>query len=117
LDTRTKIIEPGSIPRHRPVRILVSYLDPLWSDQVAALQRHVVADETVVLAIDDPPEALMPMQARAELAAALAFIDSVVLSTDALALVPGAEVIDLRHGDLDRRDALMRQVLRRHRSE
>jgi hypothetical protein len=114
LDTRTKIVEPRSIPRDRPVRILVCHLDPLWADTAAALREQAGSGATVVVAVTDPPEPLLPLRARAELAASLYFVDYVVTELDPPA---DAEVVDLRTQDLERRQGLVRHVLRRHGSE
>jgi hypothetical protein len=114
LDTRTKIVEPGSIPRDRSVRILLCYLDPVWGREVHTLRQHADANATMVIAVADPPDPLLPLRARAELAAALSFVDYVITEPPSL---PDAELIDLRDHDLACRQSLIRHVLRRHRSE
>jgi hypothetical protein len=114
LDTRTKIVGPRSIARDLPVRIVVCYLDPLWAGIERTLREHARSGATLVIAIDEPPEPLLPLQARAELAASLSFVDYVITGTEAL---PDGEVIDLRDQDLEQRKGLIRHVLRRHGSE
>jgi hypothetical protein len=114
LDTRTKIVEPGSIPRDRTVKVLLCYLDPLWGREVDALREHADSAATMVVAVADPPEPLLPLRARAELAAALSFVDYVITEPQSL---PDAERIDLREQGLALRQSLVRHVLQRHGSK
>jgi hypothetical protein len=115
LDTRTKIVEPHSVPRGRPVKIVICYADPLWAREVAALREQAGSGSLLVVAVDDPPDPLLPARARAELAASLAFVDYVI--TDPDAAIPEAQVFDLRTADLESRQSLVDQVLRRHANE
>jgi hypothetical protein len=115
LDTRTKIVEPHSIPRGRPVKVVVCYADPLWAGQVVALREQAGSGALLVVALDDPPQPLLPLGARAELVASLAFVDYVI--ADPAAAIPDAQVVDLREPDLGTRQALVERVLGRHGSE
>ena len=96
------------------MRILVCYLDPLWGREVHALRDSAGSGATVVVAVADPPDPLLPLRARAELAASLSFVDYVITGP---AAVEGAEVIDLREQDLACRESLIRHVVQRHGSE
>jgi sugar/nucleoside kinase (ribokinase family) len=117
LDTRRKIVEPRSLPSEGPVRVIVGYFDPVHGEQARAVNRLANEKEVVVAAVMDPPNPLLPLRARAELAAALEAIDFVVTEADEALALPGATVIDIRADDLRRRDELMRHVVRRHGAE
>jgi hypothetical protein len=117
LDTRTKIVEPRSVPSGGPVRVIVGYFDPIHAAEIRELRRLAPANTTIVAAIDDPPDPLLPVAGRAELAAALGFVDFVVTDVSGAMAIAGAEIADIRPGDLKRREELARHVVRRHGSE
>jgi hypothetical protein len=58
---------------------LSGYFDPLLAEHVRMLRQHSVTDRRLVVEITNPPNALLPARARAELVAALAMVDYVVL--------------------------------------
>ena len=117
LDTRKKIVEPRSVPSGGPVRVIIGYFDPVYGAHVRALKQLAPADSIVVAAVADPPEPLLALRARAELAAALDSIDYVVTDVEGALTLPGAAIVDIREDDLQRRNELIRHVVRRHRSE
>jgi hypothetical protein len=112
-----KIVEPRSVPSGGPVNVIVGYFDPVHAALVRALKQLAPPDAVVVAAIADPPEPLLPLRARAELAAALDTIDYVVTDVEGALALPAAVISDIREDDLQRRDELVRHVIRRHRSE
>ena len=99
------------------MRVIVGYFDPVHAAQIRALKQLVPPEATVVAAVAQPPDPLLPQRARAELAAALQCVDYVVTDVEAALLLPGAVVSDIRADDLRRREQLMQHVVRRHRSE
>jgi hypothetical protein len=117
LDTRTKIVEPRSLPSGGSVMVIVGYFDPIYAAGVRAIRELAPAESLVLAAIADPPEPLLPLRARAELAAALDCIDYVTTDIDAAMALPEAKVSDIRSDDLRRRNELVQHVVRRHRSE
>lgn len=105
LDTRTKIVTAERLAGRR---VVAAYFDPMVA---AHTQRfHELAEQYGPLAVCvcDPPDPLLPAQARAELAAACRDVELVAVGDAALA--QAAEIIDERPGDLERRAALMRHV-------
>ena len=105
------------MPSGGPVKIIVGYFDPIHAAQIPDLRRLAAANTTIVAAIDDPPDPLLPVTGRAELAAALGLIDFVVTDVSGAMTIAGAEITDIRPGDLKRREELARHVVRRHGSE
>ena len=99
------------------MRVIVGYFDPIYAAQIRGLKRLAPAETVVVAAIADPPEPLLPLRARAELAAALDSIDYVVTDVEGALAIPGAVVSDFRADDLQRRQELIQHVVRRHRNE
>jgi hypothetical protein len=99
------------------VRVIVGYFDPIHAAQIRELRKLAPAEATIVAAIDDPPDPLLPTSGRAELAAALGLIDYVVTDVSGAMAIAGAEITDIREADLKRREELARHVVRRHGSE
>ena len=104
------------MPSGGPVRVIVGYFDPMHAAQIRELLQLAPPNTTIVAAIDDPPDPLLPVAGRAELAAALSLIDFVVTDVGGAMAIAGAEITDIRPGDLTRRDELARHVVRRHGS-
>ena len=112
MDTREKIVSAGLVLRlNRPARLIVGFFDPMHAAEVRRLSELCTPDRLNIVVVDDPPDPLMPLRARAELAAALGFIDYVV--EGGLPEIPAAEVRDERPAQLERRRVLLDQVVRR----
>lgn len=116
LDTRTKIVnvaEARAALAGRPV--VAAYFDPMVAAHTQRLRE--LRDELGPLAvcICELEDALLPVRARAELAASCADVDVVVMGApEELGVV---HVVDERGADLERRAALMRHVGRRQQAE
>lgn len=129
MDTRKKIFdldeatEMGHSLRCGGIRfkIVVAYCDVLTCDLVRRFKELAVRGQGLVVVVVDPPHPLLPARARAELAAALAVIDYVVLLdgadlTQALELIKPYEVIREEVADSQRSQALIEHVHRRQRA-
>lgn len=123
LDTRQKIRPASSIPHLQQVfssdeTLLVrTAMDPLTLAHARRLAELAAATgRSIVVLLEDPPQPLLPQDARAELAAALACVSVVVTGLDAarLAELPAGRVIDELDQDLARRRQLIEAVHARH---
>lgn len=82
MDTRTKIIDfedAVALSQHRPVRWVTGSFDPLLIEHVRRLREFAVTGQLLVVVVTNPPDPLLPSQARAELVAALSIVDYVVV--------------------------------------
>ena len=111
LDTRIKIIPAARANELGGAVFVAMYLDPLTAAHARRIEEIAAGGSRVVVLLFDPPAPLLPMEARAELAASLATVAAVMVGSDALAPLPH---IDERSADLARRDALTRHVFQRH---
>ena len=92
--------------------VVSGYFDPLTAAHVRRLRElHAKAGQLVAVVVD-PPEPLLPVRARAELVAALACVDHVVLGAAGLDSVGNA--VHEEEADLERRDELIVRVRTRH---
>jgi len=83
LDTRAKILSAEEARLRlvgRPARWVSGHFDPLLAEHIRWLRERRVEGELLVLEITDPAKPLLEQRARAELAAALAMVDYVVLN-------------------------------------
>jgi len=119
LDTRSKIIQLNEIRtlQDRTARWISGHFDPLLAEHVGRLRRARQPGTLLVVEVTNPARPLLSQRARAELVAALAMVDYVVLSsveTDAVlaAGLPAGPPID---ADVTQR--FVQQVLERHRPE
>ena len=126
MDTRSKILTAaGAAERlrqsHQPVVAVSGYFDVLLAEDVRQLRS--VADRTagctLVALLIAPPEPVLSVRARAEIAAALAMIDYVVIADgvdpEALAAAFGArELVRLEAGQQGRLSELIEHVHRRN---
>ena len=94
MDTRTKIVDAAKVEeltRDRPVDWFTGHFDPLLAEH-AALLHHAASDgHTLVVEITNPARPLLSLRARAELVAALADVNYVVMS-DREAPAPDMEI-------------------------
>ena len=109
---------PQGIPAAGTVVLIIGYFDPLHAVHARRLQELRSGADTVVVAIDDPADALLSRSARAELVAALNTVDYVVTDMDAAkASLPHARQHDLRPEHDAYRNELALHVVRRQRGE
>jgi bifunctional ADP-heptose synthase (sugar kinase/adenylyltransferase) len=111
LDTRSKII---SLEQARAQELAKSacwvagYFDPLLAEHVRKLREYVAPDRLLIVEVTNPDRPLLAQRARAELVAALAMVDYVVLGNGTSAL-PGID------GSVTQR--FIEDVRRRHHTE
>lgn len=119
MDTRTKIVSARSLPVmvSGPVNLVTGYFDVLRASHIRALQE--LKHGRLAVAVRPHPCTVLPLQARAELVAALRMVDYVVTADDreldalVRALEP-AQVVHLDDADRDRAAELKRNVHSRH---
>jgi len=108
VDTRSKIV-PIEEARRRTSNSsalwLTGHFDPLLAEHARRLSERAATGQTLVVEITNPANPLLPQRARAELVAALAVVDYVVLGN-------GAHSDD---GAITER--FIEHVLARHRAE
>ena len=82
MDTRTKIVgfeQALEIAREREVLWVTGHFDPLLAEHARRVREFVKPGQPLIVVVTNPPSPLMPQAARAELVAALADVDYVVL--------------------------------------
>ena len=82
LDTRAKIIAPAQareLIRDQPTAWVAGYFDPLLAEHIRLLEQCKSRARILVVEVDNPAKPLLAQRARAELVAALAMVDYVVL--------------------------------------
>lgn len=83
MDTRTKIISAAraqEIANQLATRWFRGHFDPLLAENAALLQQAASPGHLLIVELTDPPQPLLSQRARAELVAALAVVDYVVMS-------------------------------------
>jgi hypothetical protein len=126
LDTRKKIIEGKAaealIRKLRldgaKIRAVTGYFDVLLAPNVHEMTAGRDGSKLFVFVMT-PAEPMLPLRARAELAASLSAVDYVVTAeagnmSDALHLFGPSEVTDFRPAEKDRMVELVRHVHGRH---
>ncbi len=90
----------------KPAHWVSGHFDPVLAEHVRRLREHARPGELLIVEVTDPETPLLPQRARAELVAALAMVDYVVLAngSSANAIV-----------DAGVTTAFIEHVLRRHR--
>ena len=100
-------------------KIVVGYFDPMHAGHVRRLHELCAAGDRLTVVIADPPEPILPTQARAELAAALDCVAYVIPAgpnaDSAIANAPN--VIDERPADSTRARTFAQHVLARHNTK
>ena len=120
MDTRTKILTPAalaSLDPPRPLLLVLGRFDILRVEAVAdlAAARQRTAFGSLAVALRPFEGELVPLAARAEMAAALRVVDYVLLAenedveTLASSLQP-LEIIDMEEADADRTRQLIEHV-------
>ncbi len=110
LDTRAKILPLSRAGEFAGAAFVAMHLDPLTVGHARRLAAIAAEGRPVVVLLTDPPAPLLPIAARAELAAALGSVTAVMMVDGPLAM----PVIAEEATDLERRQALVRHVLERH---
>jgi len=85
LDTRSKIISLHEIHERlqdHAARWISGHFDPLLAEHVGRLRQAREPGSWLVVEVTNPVRPLLPQRARAELVAALAMVDYVVLGTE-----------------------------------
>lgn len=112
MDTRSKIVDTKEVLKRtngKPIRWVSGYFDPLLAEHARRLRRLRTPGTALAVVIEDPPQPLLPQRARAELVAALAAVDYVVIEA--------GEVTHQRLEDLPIRERFCEYVDRRSRGE
>jgi bifunctional ADP-heptose synthase (sugar kinase/adenylyltransferase) len=112
LDTRTKIVPLHELPerlRSRAYRCLSGHFDPLLAEHVRRLAEQREPGQALVVQVTNPARPLLAQRARAELVAALAMVDYVVLGSGEAGAGTPAD------GDITER--FIEHVLQRHAQE
>lgn len=125
LDTRTKIVDFAEF-RERllapqpPRALVVGHFDPVVYSHVERMNALAAEYGPLAVCVTSPADPLLPVQARAELAAALGCTEFVTIAEHAevavLSGIPGLELFDETHDDLRRRQALMTLVRERQKA-
>lgn len=108
MDTRKKIVSLSEVSGRVFDRFVVGYFDPVVAAHVTRLE---ALGGPVTVSLLDPPDAILPARARAELVAALGSVETVIIGD---ARAQARQVIDLTGADLETRQALIERI--RHRS-
>jgi len=123
MDTRRKIVSPEEavavVERRRnggkTVKVVSGYFDPLLAEHAQRLRDARAGCDILVVLVATPPEPVLPAAARAELVAALAAVDYVVLPgrpgvEEFLARIPASEVVRFEDADEEAVRDLIRHV-------
>ena len=92
----------------KPARWISGYFDPLLAEHVRRLRECARPGEALVVEVANPQTPLLPQRARAELVAALAMVDYVVLGNGE----PTDRIVDAQV-----QTEFIEHVLRRHRGD
>lgn len=79
MDTRTKITGTSFSLSHPNIRVVTGHFDPLLPEHARRLQSLAQPEQLLIVVITNPPSPLLPQKARAELVAALAAVDYVII--------------------------------------
>jgi hypothetical protein len=112
VDTRTKI---GATAGSATSVAVSGYFDPLLAAHARQL-KEIASGGRVTVYIADPTAPLLPARARAELVAALAVVERVVLPNvdGSAAIPPGVRCIRLERDHAQRSAAFERHIRERH---
>ncbi len=115
MDTRSKIIGIEEAARHTGHTAVLSTFDVLTAPRIRRLREIADRGRPLLAIVTEQPGSLLPLRARAELAASLAIIDVVVIVQE---FVPGLfpNVLDEREPDERRTLDLIELIQRRNRT-
>lgn len=106
MDTRRKIVcDPSQWQPPAGAVLAAGPFDPLLSQHAAQLEQLKGGASSLVVYVTEPPDPLLPTQARAELVAALRHVDAVIISNQ-----PPRQAIDLTADHLAWREQLIRRI-------
>ena len=109
MDTRSKLTNLADAAGLTAETLVLGYFDPVLAAHVARLTG---LGGPVTVSLLDPPAEILPVRARAELVAALACVERVILG-DARALVTAARTVEMMVEDLESREALIERISQR----
>lgn len=108
LDTRTKIVTGERLAGRT---VVAAYFDPMAFSHTQRFQELAAQHGPLAVCLCDPPDPLLPAEARAQLVAACRDVELVVIGEANLS--QAAQIIDERAADLTRRAELMEHVYSR----
>ena len=127
MDTSTKILSLAEAPAAarrlrdagKTLKAVVGYFDPVLAGHARRLGALREKTGALVAVVADPPRPILPARARAELVAALAAVDYVVVLGDApldgfLARLEADEVVRSEAADQELTEGLIHHVRSRH---
>lgn len=120
LNTRTKIVSlETALSRDGRIAVVSGYFDPLIAEHVRRLRELRHGFDCLIVSVADPPAPILEASARAELLAALAIVDYVVVPSepqvlDGLAQRPNITVFHEEAADAERFKRLAEHVRRRY---
>jgi len=116
LDTRSKILPVSCAAEWAGAVFVAMHLDPLTAAHAERLAELALPGRPVVVLLYDLPDPLLPLDARAELAASLSTVQAVIPIPEGQTAARAASLaaVDERAGDLARREALVRHVFEKH---
>lgn len=112
LDTRTKILAVEEVLREtngKPLLWVSGHFDPMLAEHAKRLRAMKTQGAELAVIIENPPNPFLSQRARAELIAALAVVDYVVLN--------GNGVAAASLNDLQLRDRFSEHIARRQSAE
>lgn len=114
-DTRSKILPVARAAEFAGAVFVAMHLDPLTAAHAERLGELASDGAPVVVLLFDPPDPLLPLEARAELAASLAAVSAVIPVSNGTspAAIP-QPLVDERAADLTRRQALVVHIFDKH---
>ncbi len=118
MDTRSKIVsleEAAARASGTGTTVLLSHFDVLTAERVRQVKTLALDAGLMIAVISEVPGSLLPVAARAELAASLAMVDLVVITEEPLAHFPAARFVDDREMDSARTTRLTEHVQQRSR--
>lgn len=95
--------------------MIVGYFDPMHAAHIRRLRELCLHGERLGVIVADPPEPILPVQARAELVAGLDCVSYVIPAGKNVPEFPA--MIDERRADLDRTRTFAQHVLARHNTK
>jgi hypothetical protein len=121
LDTRTKIVGLDvaiDAARRAPASVVTGYFDPVLAAHARRLREIRGGRACLIVLLAEPDQPLLDAKARAELLAALAAVDHVVLPGDWASLepfqaMPGCSIFHEESADRARFESLVDHVHRR----
>lgn len=113
MDTRTKIVPSFE---SLGMKIVIGYFDPMHAGHVRRLHEICNEGERIAVILADPPEPILPAQARAELVAALDCVAAVVVAAPdtETTVAEYPNIIDERPADARRSRMFAQHVLARY---